>query len=147
MCRSFGARPRRSRAFLGMSEAVKIAQPRAWRPNRRRSFDRGTGPSSQPSHQDQDMRKALLVTALLGSALAQPAAAQELRIGFLNTMTGGGAVIGKHMENGWKLGLEHQGWKKDGDPLGGVPTRVFYGDDQSKTDVGLREVERMIKGE
>ena len=70
--------------------------------------------------------------------------AQELRIGFLNTTTGGGAVIGKHIENGWLLGLERHGWLKDGDKLGGVPTKIFYGDDQLKTDVGKREVTRFL---
>ena len=78
-------------------------------------------------------------------AAVQPSWGQELRIGFLNTTTGGGALIGKHMENGWKLGLEHQGWKQDGDKLGGVPTKVFYADDQVKTDVGLKEVEKFLK--
>jgi branched-chain amino acid transport system substrate-binding protein len=82
------------------------------------------------------------LTLLLAASAAH---AQELRIGFLNTTTGGGALIGKHMEAGWKLGLEHQGWTKDGDKLGGVPTRVFYGDDQTKPDVGLKEVDKFLK--
>ncbi|MFO0989693.1 MAG: hypothetical protein U1F37_20455 [Alphaproteobacteria bacterium] len=51
------------------------------------------------------------------------------------------------MENGWKLGLEAEGWTKNGDTLGGVPAKVAYADDQSKTDVGVREVERMIKSD
>ncbi|MCW5770347.1 MAG: ABC transporter substrate-binding protein [Rhodospirillaceae bacterium] len=83
----------------------------------------------------------------LAIAAARPAAAEELRVGFLATRTGGLAVIGLHMENGWKLGLDSEGWKKNGDPLGGVPATVAYGDDQGKTDVGLGEVERMIKSE
>lgn len=78
-------------------------------------------------------------------AIAPGAAAQELRIGFLNTTTGGGALIGKHIENGWKLGLEHQGWIKDGDKIAGVPTKVFYADDQAKPDVGLKEVDKFMK--
>jgi branched-chain amino acid transport system substrate-binding protein len=78
-------------------------------------------------------------------ALAAPAAAQELRIGFLNTYTGGGALLGKHQDNGWKLGLAHVGWTKDGDKIGGVPTRIFYGDDQQKTDAGLKEAEKFLK--
>src|SRR5688572_28560788 len=77
------------------------------------------------------MRKAaFLLAAFL--TISSGAAAQELRIGFVNTTTGGGAVIGRDMENGWKLGLEHQGWMRDGDKLGGVPTRIFYVDDQQK---------------
>jgi branched-chain amino acid transport system substrate-binding protein len=85
--------------------------------------------------------------AVLVAGAAAPAAADELRIGFLNTTTGQGAFIGRFLENGWKLGLEHAGWAKDGDKLGGVPTRVFHGDDQSRPDVGIREVDRMIKGD
>ncbi len=93
-------------------------------------------------------RAASLGLALAAMALA-PALAHaqdnELRIGFLNTTSGSGAIIGKHLEQGWKLGLEHQGWTKDGDKLGGVPTRIFYADDQSKTDVAVKEVEKFIK--
>jgi branched-chain amino acid transport system substrate-binding protein len=81
----------------------------------------------------------------VAAALAAPAAAQELRIGFLNTYTGGGALLGKHQDNGWKLGLAHVGWTKDGDKIGGVPTRIFYGDDQQKTDAGLKEAEKFLK--
>jgi branched-chain amino acid transport system substrate-binding protein len=86
-----------------------------------------------------------LVSLLVSAAL--PAGAEELRIGFLNTTTGQGALIGRFLENGWKLGLEHAGWTKDGDRLGGVPTRIFYSDDQSRPDVGIREVEKLIKAD
>jgi branched-chain amino acid transport system substrate-binding protein len=85
---------------------------------------------------------AALAAAL---AAAAPASAQELRIGFMNTYTGGGAILGKHQDNGWKLGLADEGWTKDGDKLGGVPTRIFYADDQTKPDVGLKEVEKFLK--
>ena len=89
---------------------------------------------------------SLYSVAVLAAALAAaPASAQELRIGFMNTYTGGGAVLGKHQDNGWKLGLEHVGWTKDGDKLGGVPTKIFYADDQTKTDVGLKEAEKFLK--
>jgi branched-chain amino acid transport system substrate-binding protein len=91
------------------------------------------------------MKRTILAAAAAAALAIAPASAQELRIGFLNTTTGGGALIGKHMENGWKLGLEHQGWTKDGDKLGGVATRIFYADDQVKPDVGLKEVEKFLK--
>ncbi len=86
-----------------------------------------------------------LAIAALAIAVTARATAQELRIGVLNTTSGQGAILGKHIENGWRLGLEHQGWTKDGDALGGVPTRIFYADDQMKTDVGVKEVEKFIK--
>jgi branched-chain amino acid transport system substrate-binding protein len=89
-------------------------------------------------------RRTLIVAAGLVCAAAS-ASAQELRIGFLNTLTGPGALIGTHIGNGWKLGLEHEGWTKDGDKLGGVPTRIFYGDDQAKTDVGVTVIDKFIK--
>jgi branched-chain amino acid transport system substrate-binding protein len=85
---------------------------------------------------------AALAAAL---SLAVPASAQELRIGFMNTYTGGGALLGKHQDNGWKLGLAHEGWTKDGDKLGGVATKIFYADDQQKTDAGLKEAEKFLK--
>ncbi len=88
------------------------------------------------------LRCALVAGAMFAAASAS---AQELRIGYLSTMTGPGAAIGAHHVNGWKLGLEHEGWTKDGDKLGGVPTRIFYGDDQFKPDVGLAAVEKMLK--
>lgn len=76
--------------------------------------------------------------------VAASATAEYFRIGFLNTMSGGAAIIGNHQVNGWKLGLEHEGWAKDGDKLGGVPTRIVYGDDQQKTDVGIQVVREML---
>jgi len=88
--------------------------------------------------------RILAIAAITCLSAISTAAAQELRIGFLNTTTGGGAVIGKHIENGWLLGLERLGWAKDGDKLGGVPTKIFYGDDQLKTDVGKREVTKFL---
>jgi len=90
------------------------------------------------------MKNAALVIAAC-AAVAATATAQELRIGFLTTSSGPGAIIGRHMDNGWKLGLENQGWTKDGDKLGGVATKIVYGDDQQKVEVGLAETDKMIK--
>lgn len=85
------------------------------------------------------------IAAAAAIAVSSGAAAQELRIGYLSTTTGGAAIIGKHQINGWQLGLEHEGWKKDGDKLGGVKTKIFYADDQAKPDVGLKEVDKFLK--
>jgi branched-chain amino acid transport system substrate-binding protein len=86
---------------------------------------------------------AIVAAAALG--VASSAAAQELRIGFLNTATGGGAIIGKHFMNGWVLGLEHGGWTKHGDTLGGAPSKIFYVDDLGTPDVGRKEVDKFLK--
>jgi branched-chain amino acid transport system substrate-binding protein len=91
---------------------------------------------------------AVIACAAASAASAQEQrAANELRIGFMNTMSGGGAVIGKHQVNGWHLGLEHEGWKKNGDKLGGVVTRIFEADDQQKPDVGIAEAQKFIQQE
>jgi branched-chain amino acid transport system substrate-binding protein len=85
-----------------------------------------------------------LVAALAAGA---PLHAQELRIGFMATQTGGAAIIGHQAINGWKIGLQHEGWTKDGDKLAGVPMRMSYADDQLKPDVALSEIKRLIDRE
>jgi branched-chain amino acid transport system substrate-binding protein len=93
------------------------------------------------------MRTQCIVTALICAAVcagAARAAEPELRLGFITTFTGGGAFLGNQQANGWKLGLEHEGWTKDGDKLAGVPTKVVYGDDQQDTDIGLNAVRKML---
>ena len=83
------------------------------------------------------MRKIWLPVAaavLLAPGLAQ---AQELRVGFINTASGAGAGPGVEQTNAWKIGLEHEGWTKDGDKLGGVVTKIFYADDQQKPESDL----------
>jgi branched-chain amino acid transport system substrate-binding protein len=91
------------------------------------------------------LRIALAAAGAAALAAVSGAAAQELRIGYLVTMTGPTAAIGHDAIKGWKLGLEHEGWMKDGDKLAGVPLRMFYGDDQLKPDVGLKEIDKFIK--
>ena len=85
---------------------------------------------------------AATVAALIAPSLAQ---AQELRVGYINTLSGAGAGPGVEQTNAWKLGLEHEGWKQDGDKIGGVPTKIFYADDQWKPDVGVKEIEKFIR--
>jgi branched-chain amino acid transport system substrate-binding protein len=88
-----------------------------------------------------------MIACMAASIAASPAAAQELRIGFLTNYTGSGGQQGLHQRNGWELGLEHEGWRKNGDKLGGVPMRLVYGDDQAKPDVGLKEIDKMLSVE
>jgi branched-chain amino acid transport system substrate-binding protein len=94
--------------------------------------------------------KSLRITFALAALAALPASAYaetELRLGFVTTFTGGGAFLGNQQANGWKLGLEQEGWTKDGDKFAGVPTKVFYNDDQQDTDIGLNAVRKLIGGD
>ena len=78
---------------------------------------------------------------MAGSAAAQEArAGQEVRVGFLNTFTGGGAVIGEEMKKAWELALEHLGGK-----FGGLKAVTFYGDDQLKPEAGIAAVEKFLQ--
>jgi branched-chain amino acid transport system substrate-binding protein len=90
---------------------------------------------------------ALAVASAVSFAFAGPAAAKDLTIGYISTLSGPAASLGINQVNGFKLGLEHHGWKKDGDKLSGVPTKVVIGDSQAKVDVGLRLARRMMRSD
>jgi branched-chain amino acid transport system substrate-binding protein len=72
-----------------------------------------------------------------GPAMAQQ---QKLKIGFITTMSGPQGIIGKHMKDSVELALQHLGGK-----VGGLPTEVVYGDDQTKPDVGVQLANEMLK--
>src|SRR3954466_2212232 len=80
-----------------------------------------------------------LVAALL--ALAAPVNAQQrIKIGFITTLSGPPAIIGKHMKDSVDLALDHLGHKMDGKAV-----EVIYGDDQFKPEVGVQLAEEMLK--
>jgi len=87
--------------------------------------------------------KPILAAALAASvALALPAAAQQqkLKIGFISTMSGPPAIIGKHMKDSVEIALDHLNRR-----VGGLETEVIYGDDQFKPEVGVQLAEEMLK--
>jgi branched-chain amino acid transport system substrate-binding protein len=87
------------------------------------------------------MKGKIILAAAVAAALSVPAAAADkVKIGFIATFSGGAAVLGKHMKDGFDLALDHLGHK-----IGGLPVEVVYGDDQQKPDVGRQVVEAMIK--
>src|SRR5712691_4518075 len=74
-------------------------------------------------------------------ALSTPVQAQQkLKIGFITTLSGPPAIIGKHMKDSVEVALEHLGGK-----VGGLETEVIFGDDQQKPDVGVQVAEEMLK--
>lgn len=77
--------------------------------------------------------------ALIG---APAAAADKVKIGFIATMSGGPAALGRDLYDGFMLGVKH----RDG-RLGGLDTEVIVGDDQFKPDVGKQLAERMVKSD
>jgi branched-chain amino acid transport system substrate-binding protein len=73
---------------------------------------------------------AATAATLLGTVAAQ---AQEVRIGFLTTLTGPLAPLGQHARDGFNLAVEEAGGK-----LGGVATKVIVEDDQLRPDVAVQ---------
>src|SRR5438105_6966397 len=79
--------------------------------------------------------------AAVAFAFAAPASAQQkVKIGFITTLSGPPAIIGKHMKDSVDLALDHLGHK-----MGGSAVEVIYGDDQFKPEVGVQLAEEMLK--
>ncbi len=86
------------------------------------------------------LRKTLAVL-VAGTAFAATAqAANELKIGFLSTLSGPAGAIGIEIRDGFNLALKMAGGK-----LGGLPTEVVFADDQLNPEVGKQLTERLLK--
>jgi branched-chain amino acid transport system substrate-binding protein len=83
---------------------------------------------------------AVLAAAAVAFSTAAQAQQQKLKIGFISTMSGPPAIIGKHMKDSVELALAHLDHR-----VGGLPTEVVYGDDQFKPEVGVQLAEEMLK--
>ena len=81
---------------------------------------------------------AAAAVALIGASGL--AGAQTIKIGYINSMSGGPGIYGKHGSDGFRLGLEHLGGK-----VGGLKAEVIYGDTQRKPDVARTLVDKLIK--
>jgi branched-chain amino acid transport system substrate-binding protein len=69
------------------------------------------------------------------------ASAQEpVKIGFLATFSGPGAILGQELYDGFMLAVEQKGGK-----LGGLPVEILKVDDELKPDVGVQHVKRLIE--
>ena len=87
-------------------------------------------------------KRLLLAATLVVSVGIAGASAETLRIGFINSFSGPAAIIGKHQKDGWDLALQHLGGK-----IGGLDTKMIYGDDQVKPDVGLTLATKMVNSD
>jgi branched-chain amino acid transport system substrate-binding protein len=83
-------------------------------------------------------RIAGLASAVLLACNAH--AADQLKIGFLSTLSGPAGGIGVEIRDGFNLALKHAGGK-----LGGMPTEVVVADDTLNPDTGRQLVERMLR--
>ncbi len=86
--------------------------------------------------------KKLSMAAALSAVWVSQAALADVKIGFLATLSGGGAALGQDMIDGFALALEERGGK-----LGGQTIRLIKEDDQLKPDVGVQAVQKFIEKE
>ncbi|QDF96261.1 ABC transporter substrate-binding protein [Azoarcus sp. DD4] len=75
-----------------------------------------------------------------GLSCAPAFAADEIKIGFMTTLSGPGAAIGTEVRDGFQLALKHTGEK-----FGGLPVKMDVVDDQQNPQTGRQTVERFLK--
>jgi len=86
-------------------------------------------------------KRYIAAAAVLPFALAVTAAAEEpLKIGFMTTLSGPAASVGKHMQDGFNLFL-----KLHGNKLGGRDVRVITVDDELKPDLAVTKAQALIE--
>jgi len=87
------------------------------------------------------MLKAI-TTALFGLALVQGTAHADdsIKIGFIASLSGSQAVLGRDLLDGFNLGLKSLGGK-----LGGHAAEVIVMDDQGKPDVGAQAAQKLVE--
>ena len=88
------------------------------------------------------MRIKLIGAAAAIALIGAPglAAGQSVKIAYINSMSGGPGIYGKHGKNGFDLGVDHLGGK-----FGGLKVEMVYGDTQRKPDVARQLVDKLIK--
>ena len=84
--------------------------------------------------------RRLALTLAAATAVAGAHAADNVKVGFLSTLSGPGAGLGVDIRDGFNLALKHTGGK-----LGGLPAEVIVADDQQSPDAARQTTERLLK--
>jgi branched-chain amino acid transport system substrate-binding protein len=84
------------------------------------------------------MRRIALLAAALLAFSAQ--AANELKIGYLSTLSGPAGAIGVEVRDGFNLAVKMAGGK-----VGGLPTEIVFADDTLNPETGKQLAERLLK--
>lgn len=85
-------------------------------------------------------KKLVVASFALAVACATGGALADVKIGFLATLTGGGAALGQDMVDGFTLAIDERGGK-----LGGQTVVFLKEDDQLKPDIGVQIVQKFIE--
>jgi branched-chain amino acid transport system substrate-binding protein len=86
------------------------------------------------------MKKISTAVALATSVIASSVIADEVKIGFVTTLTTPAAIIGKEMENAVNLAMKHLGGK-----AGSHDLKVIFGDDGFAPETGKQVTDRLVK--
>lgn len=86
------------------------------------------------------MKKHHVLIAIAAALGLAQAAQADVKIGFLGTLSGPSAEVGRDQVDGFMLALEQLGGK-----LGGVAASVLKEDDQQKPEVALAAVARLLE--
>lgn len=84
--------------------------------------------------------KRLMGAALAATMLTSPSFADDVKIGFVTTLTTGAAVIGNEMRDSVNLAVEHMGGK-----MGDLDVDVIFADDGFKPETGKQAVDKLVK--
>lgn len=84
--------------------------------------------------------KKIASAALIASAAATAAWADEVKIGFVTTLTTGGAVIGNDMQKAVDLAMDHLGGM-----AGDTKLEVIYADDGFAPETGKQVTDKLVK--
>ncbi|MEF2553918.1 ABC transporter substrate-binding protein [Aurantimonas sp. A2-1-M11] len=82
----------------------------------------------------------MTATAITGSALAQDAADNKLKVGLMFTLSGPAAVLGEQGRDGFMLAVETMGGK-----LGGLDTEITTVDDELKPDIAANKARELVE--
>jgi branched-chain amino acid transport system substrate-binding protein len=86
------------------------------------------------------MHRAILFAAVALALATSAQAADQVKVGFMSTLSGPGAAIGIDIRDGFNLSLKMSGGK-----LGGLPAEVIITDDQQNPDMGRQIVDKYLK--
>jgi branched-chain amino acid transport system substrate-binding protein len=81
-----------------------------------------------------------LMWAVVAAFTFNAQAANELKIGYLSTLSGPAGAIGVEVRDGFNLAI-----KMAGNKLGGLPTEVIFADDTLNPEMGKQLAERLLK--
>lgn len=84
--------------------------------------------------------RLLLIALTVASFAAQ--GADRIKIGFLTTLTGPAAFLGRDMVNGAQLALEELGGR-----MGGVPAELVVEDDQLDPKTGVQKTRKLLESD